>query len=228
MKAFPYAACVTLISLALAGCKPSADASYRYKLTISVETPEGMKTGSNVVELDYYKTASGAPHRTYGEALVLDIGASGTLVALLTQQGERTVWAQDDPISIIFKKCGRDTRDIFDLVDTVRSISACKAIYPLDLSKLSELPDILLFKNAKDLASLAVVDPENPEAVLGPGVVIRSASIQLTDEPLTRGVDDHLPWVRDWRGKIDPPLWHTRQHFLNSIGRFDFIQEGEG
>jgi hypothetical protein len=86
MKAFSRA-CVTLVSLALAGCGPRPDASYRYKLTISVETPEGMKTGSNVVELDYYETASGAPHRTYGQALVLDLGASGTLVALLTQGG---------------------------------------------------------------------------------------------------------------------------------------------
>ena len=150
--------------------------------------------------------------------------SSDLLVSLLTQ-GRREGWEEDDPKYMIAKKCSRDVRDTTGPIDTAHRISACKAIYPLDLS---ELPDILLLKNAKDPASVAIVDPHNPEAVLGAGVIIRSATIQLTDEPLTRGVDDHLPWVRDWRGKIDSPLLHTSQHFLNSIGRFDFIQEGEG
>jgi hypothetical protein len=63
MKAFSRA-CVTLVSLALAGCGPRPDASYRYKLTLKIQTPEGIKTGSNVVQLDYYKSWSGDPHRT--------------------------------------------------------------------------------------------------------------------------------------------------------------------
>ena len=224
MRAITHAASVILVSLALAGCARRPDASYRYKLTIAVETPEGIKTGSNVVELDYYKSWSGEPHRTYGQALALDLGASGMLVALLTQ-GRGQAWGDDDPKGIVFKNCDGGTRIGLSSIDVVRRIAACKAVYPV---AVSDLPDILFFKDAKDPGSAAVVDPQNLDTVLGPGIVIRSATIQLTDEALTRGVDDHLPWVRSWRGKIDSPLLHTPEHIFNSVGRFDFIMEGEG
>lgn len=237
-KALCRIACVAAISLALGGCGTRPDASYRYKLTISVETPEGMKTGSNVVELDYYRNSTGAPHRTYGQALVLDLGASGTLVVMLTQgQREawrlRTDWEEDDPSGIIFKKCGRDMRKVFDPIDMVRSIADCKAAYPLDPifpgnSDPSEQPDILLLKNAKDPASARVVDPYHPEAVLGPGVLVRSMTVQLTDELLTHGVDDHLPWVRKWWGQIEAPEIFGPGPIPHFVGHFDFVQDGEG
>ena len=38
--------------LALAGCGRSE--TYRYKLTLSLDTPDGVKTGFNVVELQYF------------------------------------------------------------------------------------------------------------------------------------------------------------------------------
>jgi hypothetical protein len=176
-------------AIGLAGFKLPPDASYKYKLTISVDTPEGMKTDWNVVELDYFRSWAGEPHRAYGQALVLDLGAHGTLVALLTQ-ARRKAWGENDPSSIIFKQCGGDIREVLGAIDLVRGIEGCKAIYPVDLT---DLPDIALFKNAKDPATAVVVDPRHPEASLGPGVTIRSATIQLTDEPLTRGVDGHLP-----------------------------------
>jgi len=93
---------------------------------------------------------------------------------------------------------------------------------------MSELPDILLLKNTKDPASAAVVDPKNSKDALGPGIVIRSATIQLTNELLTHGVDDLLPAVRGWRGEIDSPLLHSRERIFNRISHFDFIADGEG
>jgi hypothetical protein len=224
MRALLRAACLVLVSSILVGCGPRPDASYRYKLTISVETPEGLKTGSNVVELDFFKSWSGEPHRTYGQALVLDLGASGMLVALLSQQKEEA-WEQDDPKYMILKKCGGDERNILGPIDIAQRISACKSAYPL---ALSELPDILLLKNAKDPASASVVDPGNPGDVLGSNVVIRAATIQVTQEPLTHGVDEHLPVLRNWWGHIDSPLLHTHRRIFNSITPVDFIAEGQG
>lgn len=44
------------LALALAGCAKSSWL-YRYRSTIEVETPEGVRTGSNVVEVrDYFNT----------------------------------------------------------------------------------------------------------------------------------------------------------------------------
>jgi hypothetical protein len=224
MKTLWRVACIALVSFALAGCGPRPDASYRYKLTISVDTPEGMKVGSNVVELDYFKSWGGEPHRTYGQALVLGLGAPGTLVALLTQE-KREAWEDNDPKYMILKKCGGDERTILGPIDVARRIVACRAVYPVDLS---DLPDILLLKNAKDPVSAAAVDPQHPEVVLGLGVVVRSAAIQLTDEPLTPSVDDHLPWVRSWWGRIDSPILRDTHYGKGFVGHLDFIQEGEG
>jgi hypothetical protein len=223
MKALPWLACVVLVSFALGSCNFWPEASYRYKLTISVETPEGLKTSSNVVELDFYKSWDGAPHRTYGQALVIDLGTRGALVALLTR-GRSGNWVEDDPKYIVLMKCG-DSRNNSDDIRMVRGLDACKAAYPVDLA---ELPDLLLLKKAEDPSSAVVVDPGNPQSVLGPGVVIRSATIQVTNEPLTHGVDDHLPWVRGWWGRIDSPPLLTPKRTFDHIGHIDFIAEGNG
>ena len=62
-----------LMALALAGCGQSL----RYKLTLAVDTPDGIKRGSNVVEWDYWNVvipARGTMHKIRGEALYLDLG----------------------------------------------------------------------------------------------------------------------------------------------------------
>jgi hypothetical protein len=66
---------VILMGIGLAGCGES----YRYKLTLAVNTPEGIKRGSSVVEVDFWSAnfpvRGGIGHRLRGEALYLDLGA---------------------------------------------------------------------------------------------------------------------------------------------------------
>ena len=57
--------------LLLAGCSRNS-ASYRYKLTLSVDTPEGVKTGHSVVEVTAYDVtlpARGTMSYATGEAV---------------------------------------------------------------------------------------------------------------------------------------------------------------
>jgi hypothetical protein len=57
-------------ALALAGCGRSE--TYRYKLMLSLDTPDGMKTGSNVVQIDAwdytFPAIQGEPWDTRGQA----------------------------------------------------------------------------------------------------------------------------------------------------------------
>lgn len=51
---------VVPLALALAGCfSPDTTPDYRYRLTVEVETPEVLKTGSSVIEVEQSMGRSG-------------------------------------------------------------------------------------------------------------------------------------------------------------------------
>ena len=43
---------------------------------------------------------------------------------------------------------------------------------------------------------MKLVDPTNLAATFGPGYRIAKATIEVTDESLTHGIENKLPWVR--------------------------------
>ena len=95
-------AAVVLIGVCLAGCGKSE--SYRYKLTLAVNTPDGIKRGSSVVEVQFWDVsipARGTMHKLRGQALYLDLGSGARpLIALLTSQlhpkyGNDLRWSRD-------------------------------------------------------------------------------------------------------------------------------------
>jgi hypothetical protein len=97
---------LALCALLVGGCGFWPKTSYRYKLTLEVVTPEGVKTAASVVELDYYNTVDGnLVRRPHGQSLVLDLGARGALVALIVQI-RFGKWAQTDPSGVLWTKCG--------------------------------------------------------------------------------------------------------------------------
>src|SRR2546423_6337305 len=64
------------VPLLLAACSEDR-ASFRYKLTLSVETPEGVKSGFSVVQVDAQDVTipdRGTLSRAIGEAVYVDLG----------------------------------------------------------------------------------------------------------------------------------------------------------
>jgi hypothetical protein len=80
-------AAILCVMLAATGCGRSA--SYRYKLALTLNTPDGVKTASNVVEINAFDAilpARGEMHDTRGQALYVDLGTRHRpLIALLTR-----------------------------------------------------------------------------------------------------------------------------------------------
>jgi hypothetical protein len=78
---------IALVALVLivAGC--GGKNSFRYKLTLSVDTPDGVKTASTVVEMKFHAVSMperGIQTDTTGEALYLDLGPGNRpLIALI-------------------------------------------------------------------------------------------------------------------------------------------------
>ena len=85
--------------LAMALVLSSCGQSYRYKLTMAVNTPEGVKHGSSVGEVRFEAVsfpARGVMQKLRGEALYLDLGPGRKpLIALLTSHRPHYAWTRD-------------------------------------------------------------------------------------------------------------------------------------
>lgn len=68
----------------------SGSATYHYKLTVEVQTPEGLRTGSSIIEVRTSPSGSlqpgGIVSKVRGEAVAVDLGPRGTLFALLSSR----------------------------------------------------------------------------------------------------------------------------------------------
>jgi hypothetical protein len=54
---------------------------------------------------------------------------------------------------------------------------------------------LVRFRDVRDPKTVEKVDPDDLAASFGPGVVLRRITVQLTDDPVTTGLADTLPWV---------------------------------
>jgi|AntRauTorcE11897_2_1112592.scaffolds.fasta_scaffold02754_1 hypothetical protein len=74
-----------------------SNGGYHYKVIVSVETPEGIVTGSAVREVSFSDgirlSESGPSIRPKGEAVVVDLGDRGVLFALTSFDDYRKVFA---------------------------------------------------------------------------------------------------------------------------------------
>lgn len=71
----------------LGGCGVFSSASYRFRMTVEVETPQGLRTGSSVIEVRLARgmgigDGSGISSGVFGEAIVVDL-PDGPLFVLL-------------------------------------------------------------------------------------------------------------------------------------------------
>jgi hypothetical protein len=71
-------------------------ATLRYKVTVEIETPEGIKTGSAVREVFIQRQPelpeSGPDIKPKGEAVVIDLGKRGVVFALTSFDDYRTIF----------------------------------------------------------------------------------------------------------------------------------------
>jgi hypothetical protein len=188
------------IALALAGCGRSA--SYRYKLTLSLNTPDGVKTGYNVVEVAYWEVNHGEPHDISGEGIYIDLGPGRRpLVVLLTsarrpdQRIQDIRWSEDVPTDIFVRLCLNQTKYV-NRIDTASTIASCRT--PFEISP-SDLPDLVTFDDVNDPSTVRKVYPDRLGVWLGPDVSWRSMTLQATDEALTTGIQKWLPWVDSYQ-----------------------------
>jgi hypothetical protein len=226
-------AAVVLIGVCLAGCGKSE--SYRYKLTLAVNTPDGIKRGSSVVEVQFWDVsipARGTMHKLRGQALYLDLGSGARpLIALLTSQlhpkyGNDLRWSRDAGPGGKLLSDGPILPDMRDYVAQLARARGPHKITPSDLA------DLVTFADVNDPATVIEVDPNNIETTLGAGVSWNEITLEGTDEPVTTGIEAKLPWLREYFEKNlrldgDSLIITARKELANKLGWDDFDQSDD-
>ncbi|WP_428541761.1 hypothetical protein [Profundibacter sp.] len=174
--------------------------SWHQKLTLVVETPDGVRSGASVTRHIVRKQPTfgladvgSISHSLRGEATVVDLGDGRYLFALLNgRKGlERAAFADRIPA---------DQRLHF-------------AVKQLDGAAPVPLPDaplLVTFGDLSDPASVKRVDPADLAATFGAGYALREITLEVTDEPVTEGVVegvfDYFTWPKEKRKDYREPL----------------------
>lgn len=181
-------------------------ATLRYKITVNIDTPEGMKTGSAVREVFIQRQpeiGSSGPHiRPSGEAVVVDLGARGVVFALTSF----------DDYQVIFSAFPYDGGGV--TVEGLRYYSQLKNVSAT--LKLKDYPILVTFKDINDPKSVTKIIEtdwcleknkggtcineqfhivaDHFEELFGRDVKLESVEIEMTDSSITKDrVDIFLP-----------------------------------
>ena len=200
-RGFFEAVGVAGLSVGLAGCGSSSEASYRFRMTVEADTAEGVKTGSSVMEARVNRgmaigDRSGISSSVRGEAVVVEL-PSGPLFVLLKMPDAGPPLQTVVPNALLGRRS--DTPDAV-LKDTAALGSTWFGEYRAELPRAS-WPIMVQFGNLSDPQSVERVSPE----VLG----IRKISVQTTSDRITDQLDKRLVWLdnlQNYRTKSDNPF----------------------
>jgi hypothetical protein len=180
----------------------------RYRLMVAIDTPQGVRSGSSVIQLDISdgtKSSLALPDArrvtmtVRGEAAFVDLGGGKSVIAILDRVYPAEVSDARGP--------GQ------------RNLSA------------ASIPTLVTFADIVDPASAKVVAPtaEGFAAAFGPGYAFRRAMVEIVPagwwpfnlrdggwpqwlfgEPITRGIEQRLPGLRDiekWNATLKALPW---------------------
>jgi hypothetical protein len=173
--------------------------AWNQKLTVTVSTPRGEVSGSSVVSVSWTRNffPEGAPfHLTMrGDATTVDLGGGQFLFALLGYfRSEETHCTGLVPLKLLRQKLPLQSNDDYWAPDTFKRVQAASGRGPITLPQ-QLYPHFLHFRDIKDPTTVELVDPDNLEKSFGPGVRLVRVTIEITDEPVTRGIRKILPWL---------------------------------
>ena len=192
-----------VFSIAACSAAGFSNEKIRYRITVTVETPEGIKTGSAVREAGRYTEPSILPDQggtfynvTRGEAVVVDLGQRGVLFALLGGEDE--------------------AKEIFNLFADAQKSSHADWLpdkhRPLRLFYFKDLNDPMTVSPARDVVKcfphvegcangMRELPLLTMEKAFGPGVALKSFEVARTKQSFNDGVQNFLPWLRKIGGK---------------------------
>lgn len=162
------------------------DRTERYRMTATIETPEGAKTGSGVWQLTIYKRFSfpdgfWSTAKLQGEAFPVDLGKSGVMFVLPTSANGRIVYDDDHTLGDML--AGKN-KAVLPPASYPRLVHFRDPDYP------QTIEDLIRFDDSKSSAA-----GDKFEESFGQGVKIKEITLERTSDPATGGVEKRLPWL---------------------------------
>lgn len=187
------------MAVPMAGCSDNKH-SWNQNLIVTVQTPDGEKSGNAVVQATTahaYLLGAGESYlvRIKGEATVVDLGNGKYLFALLEEN--KTEYLANH----VFSRAGK-LKAGDNVWAQLSSSEMSGALAPVD----PELyPLLVTFGDINDPKSVKEVKPSDLAASFGPGYALKSVTLEITNEPVTEGVVERLlPWLFTLHTRLIP------------------------
>lgn len=176
--------------------------TWHQKVTLEIETPQGLVSGSSVTRVKYqshmqfFGMGPVRSIRTKGEVPVVDLGNGNYVFALIFEDDWFPVKAFEPVIS--------DRKKL--TASNVYNYSG-----PAFQIKLKHYPLLVTFNDINDPKTVREVNPNDLVATLGKGYVLKSVTMETTDDALTNSkVESVLEWLVHHKGRIKPYVGPTR------------------
>lgn len=177
-------------AILLPGCGSPLPDAFRYRMTVEVDTPQGLVEGFAVREVRFSKMANDGNYGiARGEAVAVDLPNGAVLFALLTGASGNADHAGQD-IWHMMKHVEDDTIELWPNgpKDTKPRIG-------------QPAPMLVTFGDMDDPTSVVRIDPDDLAASFGEGYSLKRITLQITDEPVTTGIEKRLGWLFDPKRK---------------------------
>lgn len=187
----------------LSGCGLFGGNSYRFRMIVEVETPQGLKTGSSVYAVTGFTTSdlmtggTSSDTEFKGEAAMVDLGNGRVLFALLRMANGTS---SDDHLAIMSMKAmdpayANNKKDSAQRIASGSGITSPAEVAPKDY------PLLVTFGDMQDPTSVTRVDPANLAASFGLGVRLKRIVVEVTDDDVRFDLSSKVEWFDGVRGK---------------------------
>ena len=197
---------------------------HKYRLTVAVQTPDGVKSASGVMAVVPDRGYSRGGHtRTKGDALVVDLGGGKALLALLAHLDAAKL-DLDGMNYLALRAYGAAGGRRVSFNEMSRMSGVVPVTGPL-------IPLLASFADANDPATARIVAADDLEAAYGKGYRLGEVTAEVVPngfwpidfggalgEPVSRGIEAKLPW---WNRPGDPASAALKATGLKSDGSID-------
>ena len=215
---------VGAVAYAMSELNETETYSWRYKVTVEIDTPDGVKSGSAVRNAKVVKKAidqrpDGSKNYTFdywvqGEAVAIDLGSRGYVFSTID-------WSDYRDVMHAFEERK------FETMDTL----------PVGKNALltKDIPMFVTFGDPNDPMSIKLIkgyefDVENQKQMpvdqfkiyFGEGVAFKRVFVEITDEPITSNITSMLPWLKDSKANIDGTFTTTSNTLPNRLHKGNF------
>jgi hypothetical protein len=212
LATFALLICLAVSVLVLGGCRDRDE--WRQKLTVTVDTPAGERSGSSVVQVEALfgqLPASGneVEYTVTGEATVVEVAPGRYLFALLrdVQELAAQTWRDQLPSS---RK---------DWLPRINHMSGSRVVDP------KNYPTLVTFRDPSDPTIVEVVNPSDLASTFGPGFRLDNLTLEITDEQSAAGkIEAALSWWNNLQTPIGGNVERRYGDPLDHIRKGDFVR----